>query len=127
MTKFTDNRLLRFVAAGGLNTLATYVIYLLLLRCVDYRIAFSLSFALGIVIAYMLNSRVVFSVAFSWRRLLAYPAVYCIQYGLALALLDLEVERMGLDRRIMPLMNVALLLPFTFLLNKWFLTGGVRE
>ena len=121
MTKFTDNRFLRFVLVGGLNTLLTYLAYLLFLIFVDYHVAFSISFVLGIVVAYLLNSLAVFKVAFSWRRLIKYPLIYFIQYGVALMLLDLEVGKMGFDRRFAPLFNVVLLLPFTFFLNRWFL------
>lgn len=126
MTKFTDSHFLRFLVVGGLNTLITYLIYLLLISYIDYRIAFTGSFVMGLIIAYVFNSRIVFDISFSWYRLLKHSAIYLSLYILALVLLSLEVELMDFDRRIAPLLNVALLVPLTFSLNKYFLTGRVQ-
>jgi putative flippase GtrA len=120
--KFMNKRLLRFIWVGGLNTLFTYLVYLLLLQFTNYYLAFSLSFALGIVIAYALNSFVVFQTIFLWHRLLQYTLVYAFQYALASTLLLTEVKGMGLDCRIAPLINSVMMLPLMYTLNQWFLT-----
>lgn len=64
----------------------------------------------------------VFGVSLSWRKLFQYPVIYLIQYALAFVLLNIEVEMMGLDPRIAPLINVVLLIPLTFFLTKHLLT-----
>ena len=115
--KFTDYRFLRFLLAGGLNTFFTYLIYLLLLNFTDYRISFTCSFVIGIIISYALNSIMVFDVSLSWRKLFQYPAIYLIQYGLAFVLLNIEVEMIGLDPRIAPLINAVLIIPLTFFIT----------
>ena len=120
--KFTNYRFLRFLLAGGLNTVFTYLIYLLLLSYFDYRVSFTCSFVIGIVISYLLNSFMVFDVSLSWRKLFQFPVVYLVQYVLAFVLLNIEVEMMGLDHRIAPLINVILLIPLTFFLTKYLLT-----
>ena len=122
--KFIEARFLRFVIIGGLNTLITYLLYLIFLGLVDYRVAFTISFIFGVFIAYFLNSLIVFKVTFSWKKLLQYPIIYLVQYSLALILLNLEVELMSIDQVIAPLINVALLLPVTFLLNRYILQSG---
>jgi putative flippase GtrA len=124
--RFTDKRFLRFVICGGLNTLLGYLIYLMLLSVADYRVAFTLSFLISIVFAYGLNARFVFDVKFSWRTLSRYPIVYIIQYVLGFLLLTLEVNLFGFDKRFCPLLNVAIQVPVTFLLNKWFLIGSSK-
>lgn len=107
---------------GGLNTLATYLVYLAFLQVVDYRIAFTVSFVAGIFIAYALNAMLVFKTRWVWSRLVGYPLVYVVQYGLSLGLLSLLVDALGVDRRLAPFISLVALLPVTFLLNRWFLT-----
>ena len=89
----------------------------------DYKIAFTVSYLAGIIIAYCLNSFFVFSTRLSWRGFARYPFVYLIQYVVGLLMLSVEVDMLGFDKRIAPLINILLLLPFTFLLNKWFIVG----
>lgn len=127
MTKSSKSEWLRFVIAGGANTAATYVLYLGLLEVVDYRVAFTTSFIVGIVLAYSLNAWFVFRTRWSLLTLFGYPVVYLVQYGLGLLLLTVEVDSLGVDRRFAPFINVVILLPVTFLLNRWFLTRKGRS
>lgn len=127
MTKSSKGEWVRFVIVGGANTVATYVLYLALLYLVDYRVAFTTSFIVGIVIAYSLNAWFVFRTRWSLFKLFGYPVVYLIQYALGLLLLTVEVDALGVDRRLAPFINVVLLLPLTFLLNRWFLTRKGRR
>lgn len=127
MTKSSKGEWVRFVIAGGANTVATYVLYLALLYLVDYRVAFTTSFIVGIVIAYSLNALFVFHARWSPSTLFGYPVVYLFQYGLGLLLLTVEVDALGVDRRFAPFVNVVLLLPLTFVLNRWFLMRRGRS
>lgn len=111
----------RFLIAGGINTLVTYLIYLALLNIADYRIAFTLSFIAGIFIAYGLNTLFVFKTPLSLHKMFQYPLLYALQYGGGLLLLAILVDDFGVDKRFAPLINVLLLTPLTFMLNKWFL------
>ena len=112
---------LRFLIAGGINTLLSYLIYLALLRFASYLIAFSISFAAGIFIAYALNAGFVFRTGFSLAKMAKFPALYVIQYLAGLLLLRVLIGSLGIDERIAPLINVALLTPLTFMINRWFL------
>jgi putative flippase GtrA len=87
--------------------------------------AFSISFIAGILIAYGLNTLFVFETPVSLRKMFQYPVIYAIQYGLGLILLATLVEGFGVDKRFAPLINVVLLTPITFWLNKWFLVRKV--
>jgi putative flippase GtrA len=122
LRRSTRTQFLRFVIVGGVNTVATYLVYLAFLQIVDYRIAFTVSFVAGIFIAYALNSSVVFKTRWALSRLVSYPLVYLVQYGLSLGLLTLLVDALGIDRRLAPFISLVALLPVTFLLNRWFLT-----
>ena len=50
----------RYLLVGGLNTVATYALYLLLMRRIDYRAAYVLAFLAGIVLSAVLLRHVVF-------------------------------------------------------------------
>ena len=54
-------RFARFVAAGVVNTAASYAIYLLLLPFVDYQLAYAIAYVAGIATQYVLHSRFVFA------------------------------------------------------------------
>ena len=86
-SKVLDRPAVRFLIAGGINTLATYLLYLAVLLVAPYPLAYSLSYAAGIIISFILNSRFVFRVPLRWSRLLRYPVVYVAQYLLGLCVI----------------------------------------
>jgi putative flippase GtrA len=116
----------RFLLVGGTNTVITYLLYLAVIQFFDYKIAFTVSFIVGIFIAYGLNSFFVFKTPFSWAKIAQYPLVYVGQYLIGLGLLFVAVNLLRIDARVAPLLNVVILLPFTYALNKWFLVGRTK-
>lgn len=83
---------MRYVVAGSVNTSVTYVAYLVLLRFLPYGVAYSLAFAAGIGIAYVLQARFVFHASMSWGNLFAFPLIYVAQYAIGGVLLAWLVE-----------------------------------
>lgn len=108
----------RFIVASALNTVATYLFYLLCLLVTPYQVAYTLSYALGIVIAYVLNSVLVFRAPMAWKRFALFPLVYLAQYLLGLGVLSLLVGRLAVSPRIAPLIVVVVTIPVTFLLSR---------
>lgn len=117
---------IRYLVVGGSNTLFTYVVYLTLLAPLGYVYAFTVSFALGIVFAFVAYSSFVFRSSLKWHKLYKYPFLYVAQYICGLALLSALIKWLGLDERIAPVVNVIVLTPLTFLLNKWFLAENCK-
>lgn len=109
----------RFLIAGALNSGVTYVLYLLLLRVLPYAVAYSLSFAAGIVLSLVLQGRWVFRTVITTRAVVQLPLVYGIQYLSGIGLLALFVERFRLPREVAPLLVVACTVPITFLLARY--------
>jgi len=109
---------LRFLLAGGLNTLTTYLLYLLLLASLGYRVSYTISFTAGIVLAYFLNRLFVFKTHRGARSLAMLPLVYLAQYGLGAGIVHLWVEVLGQAKEIAPLLAVVITIPVTFLLSK---------
>lgn len=123
----TRSKGLRYVAMGLVNTASTYLLYLLLLRFLDYLVAYSLSYAAGIALAFVLNSRIVFKAKFHVARMLAYPAIYLVQYLVNAALLSVLVSRLKMPSSSAPLLVIALSVPLGYLLNKLVLTFDGRK
>ena len=72
LKKYTKNNFYKFLITGSLNTIFTYMIYLLLLIVIKYTYAYSISFVCGIVFSYIMNLKYVFSVSHSRKKILIY-------------------------------------------------------
>jgi putative flippase GtrA len=115
--------LLRFLAAGLLNTGATFLLYLLLLRVLPYLVAYSIAYGVGILLSYVLTARFVFRQPLSWAGLLKFPAVYLAQYLLGTAILAALVDLLGAPKELAFVGVVAITIPVTFLLSRLLLVG----
>jgi putative flippase GtrA len=111
----------RFLLSGAVNTGVTYVIYLLLLRVVSYTISFTIAFAAGIALSFILNRTFVFGKPRLARRHLLFPLVYVVQYLVGLGIVHLWVGYAGWEPRWAPLASIVVTVPLTFLLSKWVL------
>ena len=108
----------RFVVFGGINTVLTYAIYRCILFAAPYGVAYSLAYVIGVLSAYYFNSRYVFRTSMSVKRLLKYPVVYIVQYGLGIGLLYVLVDVSGVSDKIAPLVVIALTVPATFMMSR---------
>ena len=111
----------RFLIAGIINTAITYLIYILLLKMWSYLLAFSISFVLGILSAFLLQSVFVFHSLLEWRKFFQFSSIYVFQYFIGLGLLSILVEYFELNTKIAPIINIIVLTPMTFVLNRWLI------
>jgi putative flippase GtrA len=125
LTRSSSRQLARFLVVGAVNSGLTYIAYLVLLRWVSYRVAYSLSYVAGIFFSFVLNSLFVFRVPLRWGRLLPYPSVYLVQYLLGLCVVYVGVELLRWDERLMPIAVLVVTVPVSFVLTRWVL--GERE
>lgn len=119
-----DKRFIGFIAFGGLNTVVTYAVYLLLTGVMHYQWAYLIAYVAGIALAYMFNLRLVFRARSSIGKVILYPVIYPVQYAFGAGLMDLLVRVLDFSRIWAPLLVVALLMPVSFLTNKALLIGG---
>ena len=124
MIKSMSSEFIRFILAGGANTVATYALYLLLLAVFPYPTAYTVSYAVGIALAYYLNSLFVFRQPLQWKKTFTFPLVYVIQYCVGIALLFLLVEVFHVSAAIAPLLVIACTVPLTFVLSRRVLVKG---
>lgn len=118
--------LVRFLVAGGMNTLMTLVVYWLLLPIVKYPVAFTLSFMTGIFTGFALNTFVVFRATWSWKKFFAFPSIPILNYVAGLGLVWSMVTFAGIDQRIAPVISTVVTLPATFLLTRWLISHSAR-
>lgn len=117
-TKLINKEFLRFLVSGGLNTLFTYLIYLLLLTLLDYRVAYTFSYIFGIFVSYGLNVRFVFRQKVTFKSFIQFPLVYLLQYLINLVLLYILVDHLHISKIIVPIISVLITIPISFLLSK---------
>lgn len=98
--------------------MSTYALYCLLLRVVDYRMAYTASFIAGLMLGYLLNSIWVFRRKPTLRSALAYPLLVLVQYAVSVSLLALFVERFGVQRELAPIFVILLVFPVMYLAMK---------
>jgi putative flippase GtrA len=121
--RFINREFYRFVFWGGINTLAGYLIYALLLQFVPYLVAYSIAFIISIVVSYFLNSKWVFKQELKLSKALKYPLVYLTQYLLGAISLYLLVRVLRVDKLLAPALVVVLTIPATFFLSRRILRG----
>jgi len=110
------SRFARFVVVGAANTAFSYLVYLLLLQFIDYRLAYSVAYVLGLATGYLANARVVFDASPGARSAVGYLASYGVTYLASLAVLWLVVDRAGLSRPMAMLAALAVAVPLSYLL-----------
>lgn len=111
----------RFLLVGATNTAVSYVLYLLLLEFMPYLYAYSISYSIGIVVSYILNSRFVFRQPLSLGKFLQFPIVYAIQYGLGATILWLLVGHASISPELAMIGVVAVTIPVTFVTSRFIL------
>ncbi|MCY7353817.1 MAG: GtrA family protein [Lysobacter sp.] len=121
--KWPEREGFRFLVAGALNTAIGYGLYLLLNLAFDYRVAYTLSYLLGIVLSFVLNSRYVFRQPIRWKRILVYPVVYVLQYGLGLLFVWVFVGLLHQPEALAPIAAVAVSLPLTYFASRHILSA----
>lgn len=116
-----------FIIFGLVNLVLTYAIYLFLRVFLTYPVAYSGSYACGIVISYVLNARYVFKERLQLTKALQYPLVYLAQYLLGLMVLYVLVELAHLSSSVAPLAVPVVTVPATFLLSRYLIKGRPRR
>ncbi len=118
---------LRYLLAGGINTLVTYIAYLMLLQVLHYRWAYVLAFALGVGLSFVLLRHLVFARP-GKRYSLAYVAAsHGLQLLLGLLVVELWVVWLHGPAWLAPLAAVLVCVPIMFVLQRWIFTPHVAR
>ena len=118
----------RFLLVGSANTAASYAIYLILLLVVDYRVAYTIAFAAGLIGGYLMHARFVFDARPGTRSAMAYLATYAAMYLVSLFILYLAVASLGVPKPFAMLAALAVTVPMSFLLlRRGFRSAGSTD
>ena len=115
-------QLIRFSIVGGLNTLFTYGLYLLLVYLgVFYQLALVADYSTGIAIGYLLNRSWTFSQGDKKHtRFLRYVATYLVAYLANALLLGIIVESHLLGPKLGQLAALAIVSLGSFIIQKYW-------
>ena len=110
---------IRFIASGGINTLATWALYAVLLTVLPYQWSFMIAYVLGIALAYLLYRFFVFRRKGGRLAAVWVAVIYLWQYLLGMALVHAWVRVLVQPQIWAPIFAVAVSMPRTFVLNRW--------
>jgi putative flippase GtrA len=109
----------RFLVAGAVNTALTWGVYALLLHLLPYGWSYTVAYALGIVLAYLLYRCYVFESRGRPYGPVWVALIYLFQYFAGLGLVHLWIRLLGQPAIWAPLFSVLVILPLTYALSRW--------
>lgn len=111
----------RFLLSGAFNTLASYVLYLLLLRRFSHGLAYTAAYVAGVLLAYVFFRFFVYE-SHGNRLSIAWVALaYCGQYLVGLGCVNLWIASGGWST-VAPLFSLVITTPMMFFLSRWIFT-----
>lgn len=116
-----------FFLGGVANTALTLGACFLLGAVTDYRSAFVIAYAGGIVFAYFFNCVLVFQRPVSLKSFLVYPLTYIFQFLFGLICMEVLIRGMSVRESFAPVIAAACTFPVSFLLNKLTLHRSSRR
>lgn len=111
--KLVLGEFIRFLAAGLVNSGLSYAAFLILLPYLNYAFAYTVAFAGGILLSYLLNATFVFGYH-SLGAFFKFPVIYLVQYLYGAIALSMLIELLGLPPEIAILIVIASSAVLTF-------------
>ena len=118
--------LVTFVIIGGINTLVTGAVFIAISEVIEYELAYALTYVLGIALSYWMNSRWVFRVPMTWKKLVQFPLVYLAQWACGAVLLYVFVEGAGIHKNYAAFLIPVVTVPITFVISRVILKTKPR-
>lgn len=119
--------LVKFSMVGVVNTVVSYVVYLLLQFVLPYMVAFVIGWCVGVIVSFLLNCRFTYRVRPTWRGLALFPLSSVPNIVLSSGGVLLMVEIWHWDQRIAPLVATLLAVPVSYLIARTILVGPARR
>ena len=119
--KYFENVYFKYISFGLLNSIFTYILYLVLIQMLNYKISYTLSFCTGILTSYMFNTIFVFKKKISFKKIITYPSVYLVQYVMGFFLMYYWIEIFLFNESLAPIFVIVITTPISFLLSKYII------
>ncbi len=116
------SQFIKFIGVGGINTIVTYLFYLILLQLFSYQVSYTITYVFGIGLSYWLNLKFVFRENGSRKKIVLFPLVYFTQYLIGMIIIYFAIETYSVSEVIAPVLVILITLPLTFFLSKLILT-----
>ncbi|MDR0717249.1 MAG: GtrA family protein [Azoarcus sp.] len=117
---------LRFLAGGGLVTLAAHGVYLLALLFAGPNLAWTISFVFGTAFGYCVHRRYVFRVEALRRHLVTFPAIYLLRFAISLGMLT-SLRWLGLSDGWAGFVTAVAMAPVGYVLLRATLRGKLEN
>jgi len=91
--RLTTFKISKYLLAGGFNTAVTYFLFILLIKIgIQYKLALTLDYAVGLILGYLLNKYWVFNKNEKVQSLIKYLLSYILIFLVNLILLWFSIE-----------------------------------
>ncbi len=107
----------RFVLLGGANTLLTWAFFAILVAWLPHQTSLILAYALGVVIAWLGNSRWVFQARPGRMQVVVYPLIYLTIWLVNAGILEWLVTIREIGPRLSQALALFVIVPLSFTLN----------
>jgi putative flippase GtrA len=108
----------KFSLTAGLYSSASFGAYAALIHWTPYLVAFTLSYALGICLAYTANLVFVFKAKSSMGKIMLFPIIQIAKYFVNLLLIYIFVELLFVNRIFAFVLSVAITFPIFFFITR---------
>lgn len=119
-------QMVRFVAAGILNTALTYIIYVCLMQFASYRTAYTVAFLFGVGLAAIVYPKAVFAQGLTLVSGCGALVAYCLSYLVGLGVLFVLVEYLRISPELAALVGLPIIVPVNFFMFR-FVLGHARR
>lgn len=118
-------QMLGFAVTGILSTLIMFGLYVILYQLINYQYAYLIAYTISVIALYFMN-KLVFKGSMSLKTVLQFPLIYLLQYVLG-ALSIKFIVGLGFSVTYAPIVIVIILLPVTFILNRFVFSKQKRS
>ncbi len=116
-----NNRFIRFVIVGIFNTINYYLMFLILLLLINinYLYAHIIAFIYSVLVSFFLTSIWTFKVRPTFKSFLLFPITVLPNFLLSTIGTYIGVSLLGFNEKVFSLVMMILVVPITYLLNKF--------
>lgn len=118
--------MLRFLAVGGANTVATSAAFYGLAALLPARVAFTVVYVAGLAFVVAATPRYIFGSRSSWARRLLLALWYVATYGVGIAVISI-LSALSAPRLLLVLGTVAVTAPLSFLGGRLLVGPAARR
>jgi putative flippase GtrA len=117
----------RFLMSGIANTFITSVIYWFFLGIFKPSISYTISFSIGVLLSFVLNSLTVFRIKLKWSFFYFFLLGYLFQYLIGYLILRVLVKDLLYDPYYSIFGVLTVMIPVNFLFNKFIFSRSKNE